>query len=79
MTGKVKGDPIKSLFSKSDCAYWQLEVQQYQSGGKGGGRWRTVHKQSAGGIEVDDMTGRIKIKDQNSDLVLNNESVVGKT
>jgi hypothetical protein len=78
VTGKVKGDPIKSIFSKSDCAYWQLEVQQYQSGGKGGGRWRTVHKESVGSIEVDDMTVRIKIKDQNTDLVLNNESVEEK-
>jgi hypothetical protein len=78
VNGKVRGDPIKSLFSKSDCAYWQLEVQQYQSSGRGGGRWRTVHKQSAGSIEIDDMTGRIKVKDQNSDLVLNNESVVDK-
>jgi hypothetical protein len=78
VTGKVRGDPIKSVFSKSDCAFWQLEVQQYQSGGKGGGRWRTVHKQSAGGIELDDMTGRIKIKDQNSQLVLNNETYLEK-
>jgi hypothetical protein len=78
VNGKVRGDLIKSLFTKSDCAYWQLEVQQYQSGGKGGGRWRTVHKESAGGIEVDDMTGRIKIKDQNSELVLNNETILDK-
>ncbi len=78
VTGKVKGDPIKSRFSNSDCAYWQLEVQQYQNRGRGGGRWRTVHKESAGAIQVDDMTGRIKIKDQNTDFVINNESVEEK-
>ena len=76
VNGKVKGTPIKSLFNHSDCAYWQLEVKEYQSSGRGGGRWRTLHKQSFGNIEVDDMTGRIKIQDHNSDLVLSNESVL---
>ncbi len=76
VTGKVKGNPIKSLLNQSDCAYWQLEVKEYQSSGRGGGRWRTVHKESSGKIEVDDMTGRIKIQDRNSDLVVNNESVI---
>jgi hypothetical protein len=78
VTGRVRGNPIKSLFSQSDCAYWQLEVQEYQSGGRGGGRWRTVHKSSSGEMEVDDMTGRIKILDNNSDLLVNNESVQEK-
>jgi hypothetical protein len=76
VTGKVKGTPIKSLINQSDCAYWQLEVKEYQSSGRGGGRWRTLHKQSSGNIEVDDMTGRIKIQDRNSDVVLNNESIL---
>jgi hypothetical protein len=75
VTGKVRGNLIKSLLSQTSCAYWQLEVKEYQSGGKGSGRWRTVHKSSSGEIEVDDMTGRIKILDQNSDLVVNNETV----
>jgi hypothetical protein len=56
VTGKVKRNPIESLLSRSYCAYWQLEVQEYQSGNKGGGRWRTIYKSSSGEIEVDDMT-----------------------
>jgi hypothetical protein len=76
VTGRVKGVPIKSLLNQSDCAYWQLEVKEYQSSGRGGGRWRTLHKQSSGNIEVDDMTGRIKIQDRNSDLVLKNDTVL---
>jgi hypothetical protein len=74
--GRAKGNTIKSLLNQSDCAYWQLEVKEYQSGGRGSGRWRTVHKTSSGELEVDDMTGRIKIQDQNSDVVVNNESVL---
>ena len=76
VTGKVKGNPIKSRLKQSDCAYWQLEVQEFQSSGRGGGRWHTVHKSSSGEIDVDDMTGRIKIRDHNSDLVINNESIL---
>ncbi len=76
VTGKVKGNLIKSRLNQSDCAYWQLEVQEYQSSGRGGGRWKTVHKSSSGDIEVDDMTGRIKIRDRNSDLVVKNQSVL---
>jgi hypothetical protein len=76
VTGRAKGVLIKSLINQSDCAYWQLEVKEYQSSGKGGGRWRTVHKQSSGNLEVDDMTGRIKIQDGNSDVLTNNESVI---
>lgn len=76
MTGKLKRNPIESLLSRSNCAYQQLEVQEYQSGNKGGGRWRTIYKSSLGEIEVDDMTGRIKIQDRNSDLVVKNESVL---
>ena len=76
VTGRVKGTLIKSLINQSDCAYWQLEVKEYQSSGRGGGRWRTVHKQSSGNIEVDDMTGRIKIQDGNSDVLTSNESVM---
>lgn len=76
VTGRAKGALIKSLINQSDCAYWQLEVKEYQSSGKGGGRWRTVHKQSSGNLEVDDMTGRIKIQDSNSDVLTNNKSVM---
>ncbi len=76
VTGRAKGILIKSQINQSDCAYWQLEVKEYQSSGRGGGHWRTVHKQSSGSIEVDDMTGRIKIQDGNTDVLTSNESVM---
>jgi hypothetical protein len=74
--GKVKGNPTKSLLKNSECAYWQFEVQEYQSGGKGGGRWKTVRKESSGPFEVDDMTGRVNIQAGDTDLVMNNESAI---
>jgi hypothetical protein len=74
--GKVKGNPIKSLLEKSECAYWQLEVKEYQSSGRGGGRWKTVHRESSGDFEVDDMTGRIKIQDSKMDLVMSDETAM---
>jgi hypothetical protein len=76
IVGKVKGDPIKSLLKKSDCAYWQFEVKEYHSGGKGGGYWKTVRKESSGPLVIDDMTGRINIQAGKTDLVLDNEYAV---
>ncbi len=76
--GRIRGNPIQSRFSKSECAFWQLEVQEYQSGGKGGGRWRTVHKESSGAFAIDDMTGRISIQPGNPSFVLTNEMVIEK-
>jgi hypothetical protein len=79
IVGRIKGEPIKSWLNNSECAFWQLEVKEYQSGGKGGGRWKTVHKESSGPFEVDDMTGRINIQTaENTDLVLNSEAAIEK-
>ena len=74
--GKVKGDPIQSQIKKSECAYWQLEIKEYKSGGRGGGRWQTVHKTSSGPFTVDDMTGRIKILEGGADMVLGDDPAV---
>jgi hypothetical protein len=74
--GRVKGEPITSLLSNSECAYWQLEVKEHQSGGRGGGRWRTIYKNTSGAFEVDDMTGKIQIQDEGADFVLNNETTL---
>ncbi len=77
IVGRIKGEAVKSWLKNSECAYWQLEVKEYQSGGRGGGRWKTVHKESSGPFEVDDMTGRINIQTTgNADLVLNNEAAI---
>ncbi len=69
--GKARGSTLQSAFSKSPCSYWQLEIKEYRSGKNGG--WRTIHKESSGSFEVDDMTGRIKVQDRNSNLVVNTE------
>ncbi len=74
--GKARGNTIQSAFSKSPCLYWQLEIQEYRSGKNGG--WRRIHKENSGAFEIDDMTGRIKIQDRNSNLVLNNELEQGQ-
>jgi len=74
VVGKVRGETIKSLVNKLDCLFWQIEVQEYH-GGKGGG-WRSVHKDSSGPFELDDMTGRLNIQAGKSDFVLNDESVI---
>lgn len=77
VVGRTKGEPVKSWLNNSDCAYWQLEVKEYQRGGKGGGYWRTVQKESSGPFEVDDMTGRIYIQTtKDSNLVLKNETAI---
>jgi hypothetical protein len=76
--GRVRSDPIKSLLNQSDCAYWQFEVKEYQSGGKGGGRWKTIHKQSSGSLLIDDMTGRVQILEGNPAIITNYETVLEK-
>jgi hypothetical protein len=76
VVGRGKGEPIQSWLNKYECIYWHLEVKEYQSSGRGGGRWKTLHKESSGVFEVDDLTGRVKIQPGNSDFVLNNETVM---
>jgi hypothetical protein len=76
VVGRVKGEPVQSWLNNSECIYWQLEVKEYQSSGRGGGRWKTLHKESSGSFEVDDLTGRVKIQPGSSDFVLNNETVM---
>jgi len=72
--GRIRGDPIKSPFRHSNCAFWQLEIQEYQNRGRGGGSWRTIHKSSSGVFMLDDMTGRIQVEDSSAGLLTNNQS-----
>jgi hypothetical protein len=74
--GKVSGEPLKSLLNKSDCGYWQLEVQEYQNSGRGGGHWRTIYRQSSGNFTLDDMTGRIQVQDGKVKLLTSNETLM---
>jgi hypothetical protein len=74
VVGRVRGETTTSPLRKSECIYWQLEVQEYH-GGRGGG-WRSLHKKSSGPFELNDMTGRINIQDAEFDFVLDNELVI---
>jgi hypothetical protein len=73
--GRVRGEPLKSSLSKTDCSYWQLEVQEFQQRGRGGGHWSTILRSSSGGFLVDDMTGRIQVTDGKVSLITNNEDL----
>jgi hypothetical protein len=76
VVGRVKGEPVQSWLNKSECRYWQLEVKERQRNGKGGDHWRTLHKETSGTFEVDDLTGRVVIQQGDSDYVLSNEIVM---
>ncbi len=76
IVGRVKGELVQSWLNKSECVYWQLEVKEYQSRGRGGSQWKSLHKESSGLFEVDDLTGRVKIQPGNTDFVLNDETVM---
>ncbi len=73
VTGKIRAEMVKSLLQKVDCVFWQLEVLEYQGGNRGGGRWKPILKKSSGSFMLDDMTGRINIKDGKPITVTNNE------
>lgn len=74
VTGRVRGDTKTSLLKKSPCAFWQTEVQEWRSSGRGGGYWKTTLVKSSGPFEVDDGTGRIQIADSKTSFVLNQET-----
>ena len=77
--GRIRGEPVTSRLSQTACAFWQLEIKEHQGSGRGGGRWRTVHKESSGPFEVDDLTGRVNIEGtEKPDLVLSQETVQDK-
>jgi hypothetical protein len=73
--GRIRGEPIKSPFKKLDCAYWQLEIQEYQNRGRGGGSWTTIRRELSGPFIIDDMTGRIEVQDGKATMVTNNQTV----
>lgn len=76
VAGKVKGEPVQSWLEQTECIFWNLEVKEYRSRGKSGRNWETVHQESSGSFEVDDLTGRIKVQPINCDFVLNDETVL---
>lgn len=74
VVGRGRGEAVKSPLSKTECTYWNLDVQEYH-GGRGGG-WRSAHKESSGPFDLSDITGRINIQNGDIDFFLDNESVI---
>ena len=74
VVGRGRGETMISPVRKTDCIYWNLDVQEYH-GGRGGG-WRSAHKESSGSFELNDMTGRINIQKGDTDFFVNTETAI---
>ena len=70
--GRIRGNTVRNPIDQSDCAFYQLEVKEYRSHGKGGS-WRTIYKEMSAPFEIDDMTGRIKVQKSNAQVVVRND------
>jgi hypothetical protein len=70
--GSIRGNTVRNPIDQSDCAFYQLEVKEYRSHGKGGS-WRTIYKEMSAPFEIDDMTGRIKVQKSNAQVVVRND------
>jgi hypothetical protein len=73
--GKIRGDPVSSPINNINCSYYQLEVKEYRSYGRGG-NWRTILKESSGPFELDDMTGRVSVQKANTQVVVKNDGAI---
>lgn len=71
--GRIHGNAIQNPIDQSDCAFYQLEVKEYRSHGRGGS-WHTVYKEMSAPFEIDDMTGRISVQKSNAQVVLSNDA-----
>ena len=73
IVGKVEPGSITSPISQTPCAFWQVEVKEKRSSGsKGGSSWSTIYKKSSEEpFEIKDETGKIKIRPQQAELILN--------
>ena len=70
--GSIRGNTVRNPIDQSDCAFYQLEVKEFRSHGKGGS-WRTIYKEMSAPFEIDDMTGRIKVQKSNAQVVVRND------
>jgi hypothetical protein len=74
VVGRIRCEESKSRLNNAECAFWQLEVKERQGSGKGGARWASVHKESSGPFEIDDITGRIMVKSaEKAEMVMKDE------
>jgi hypothetical protein len=73
--GRIRGDPVSSPINKLDCSFYQLEVKEYRSYGRGG-NWRTILIESSAPFELDDMTGRVTVQKANTQVVVRNDSAI---
>ncbi len=72
--GKVGDKTILSPITKTACAAYMLEVQQYKRSRNSAG-WRTISKtRSKEPFEIDDETGIVRIDPSNAELMVSGES-----
>ncbi len=73
--GRIRGEAIKSPIDQVNCSFYQVEVKEYRSYGKGG-NWHTLLKETSGPFELDDMTGRVKVLKSNPQVVVKNDGAM---
>jgi hypothetical protein len=73
--GKIRGEATSSPIDKIHCSFYQLEVKEYRSYGRGG-NWHTVLNQSSAPFELDDMTGRVSVQKANTQVVVRNDRTI---
>jgi hypothetical protein len=71
--GRIRGNTVKNPIDQSDCAFYQLEVKEYRSYGRGGS-WRTIYKEMSGPLDIDDMTGHISVQKSNTKVLVRNDA-----
>ena len=70
--GRIRGNTVQNPIDHSNCAFYQLEVKEYRSHGRGG-NWHTIYKEMSAPFEIDDMTGRIRVQKSNAQVVVRND------
>jgi hypothetical protein len=73
--GRICGDPTSSPIKKINCSFYQLEVKEYRSYGRGG-NWHTILKESFGPFELDDRTGWVNVQKANAQVVMRNDGTI---
>ncbi len=76
VTGKARGSATISLITKTSCPFWQLEVKEWRSSGRGGGYWKSVLKKPSGPFELFDGTGQATILEGKTDVIVAQETVI---
>ncbi|MBU2541231.1 MAG: hypothetical protein KJ593_04955 [Candidatus Omnitrophica bacterium] len=72
LTGKAKKTtPLKSVFTNTDCVFYNYTVERYQRSGKSG-HWVTVAKGDSGDCTflLDDTTGKVAILPKGAEFIM---------